>query len=277
MEFWESYQKLPLLVSPTAFQVGFFDISWYAIMYFLAFLTIYALLKFRKKKGELRSLSFDILDFLVCAMLGALIGGRLGYVFYDWGAFQENLWLAISPYNFETGFWTGIYGMSYHGGFVGALLASWLFSYWNRSDFWQLAEFVIPAVPLGYFFGRIGNFLNGELYGKIIESRWGMNFGDGFLRLPNQLLEAFFEGLLIFTVLWLLRNNSRFRGWLLPIYIISYAVIRFLLDFLREPDGLYAPLGGLIAWSQIFSLWMLILGLLIYSWKKYRKNVIISK
>jgi phosphatidylglycerol:prolipoprotein diacylglycerol transferase len=270
MDFWEIYQNLPLSTQPTAFQVGFFGISWYALMYLMAFVTVYSLLRLRIKKGESKTYglnNFDILDFLLYAISGVLIGGRLGYALYDLESFWNDPLLIISPYDFKAGIWTGIYGMSYHGGFVGTLIASYLFSRRKGLNFWALGDFVVPTVPLGYFFGRIGNFLNGELYGRMTGSRWGMNFGDGFLRIPNQLLEAIFEGILVFIILWSIRNRSWAKGSLLPVYICLYAMIRFSLDFLREPDGIYGQLGGALAWSQIFSLAMLVFGAGLFYWK----------
>ncbi|HBR71692.1 MAG TPA: prolipoprotein diacylglyceryl transferase, partial [Candidatus Moranbacteria bacterium] len=143
---------------------------------------------------------------------GALIGGRLGYVlFYSFPYYLNNpleIFFPIKITDYGLLF-TGYYGLSYFGGLVGAVLAGYFFSRKRRINFWQLADFVALAIPMGYFFGRIGNFLNGELYGRPTNMFWGMNFGDGLLRHPSQLYEAFFEGLVLFGIIFLVRRLVR--------------------------------------------------------------------
>lgn len=193
--------------------------------------------------------------------MGLLIGARLGYVFfYDPDYFLKNPLAVVYPFNPENGEFSGIFGMSYHGGLIGVVLTSWIYTRLQGVSFLKLANFIAPAVPAGYFFGRIGNFLNGELFGKITESPWGMHFGsDKFLRYPNQLCEAFFEGIILFVLLWRLRNHSKFKDKMLFSYLLGYGIFRFLLDFGRE--GPEKSLLGFLEISQLLSFGMAIIGL----------------
>ena len=207
------YQHIPENINPAAFSIHSFSVRWYAISYLAGFLAIYSLLKWRVRKGEgiskLKLKDYEwrdiILDLLFYSFIGLLLGARLGYaVFYDFKYFLNNPFAIVSPFD-EAGNLVGIYGMSYFGGLIGVVFSGWLYSRKKKINFWQLADFVIPAVPAGYFFGRIGNFLNGELYGRATDAAWGMYFNVGNadlrslqLRHPSQLYEAFFEGLVLF-------------------------------------------------------------------------------
>jgi phosphatidylglycerol---prolipoprotein diacylglyceryl transferase len=238
------YQHLPEFINPIAFSIGNFNIRWYSLMYLAAFVIVYSLLIYRVKKDK--EINFQsnikklILDFLLYSFVGLIIGGRLGYVlFYNLTYFIHNPLAIISPFDLNGNF-IGIFGMSYFGGMIGIIITSVIFCKRKKINFWHWADFVVPAIPAGYFFGRMGNFLNGELYGKITDKLWGMYFnGELFLRHPTQLYEAFLEGLLLFLILWLLRNKSKFPGYLLIIYLFGYGIIRFFVEFLREPGGSY--------------------------------------
>ncbi len=235
-----------------------------------------------------------ILDFLLVAFFAALIGGRIGYVFlYDFSYFWAHPLAMVWP--FENGNFVGFYGMSYHGGLVGVLLGSWIFLRVKKisatsgsqpwadqplagattigGNFWKWADFVIPAVPLGYFFGRVGNFLNGELYGRITVSPLGMHFTNNqtALRHPSQIYEAVLEGLLLFAVLWKLRNRKLPEGWLLAIYLIGYGVLRIIGEQFREPDPQIGLIFNFCTWGQILSLIMILAGFSVLLLKKSKK------
>lgn len=246
-------------------------------MYFLAFVTIYLLLLWRMKKGEnfLEINRRNLLDFMLFSILGVIIGGRMGYVLYDFEYFWNNPLLIFSPYDFSQDVWIGIYGMSFHGGLLGVLLATLIFARKNKVNFWELADFAIPAIPAGYFFGRIGNFLNLELFGKKTNLFWGINFGDGILRHPTQIYEALSEGLILFLFLWFFRNSSKFKNKFIFIYLVGYAFFRVLIDFLREPDGIYGYVG-FFSVSQFFTLVMLAIGIGGIILKNYCKDDRIS-
>jgi phosphatidylglycerol---prolipoprotein diacylglyceryl transferase len=286
--FWQIYQGLPLRINPMAVNLGFFQISWYSLMYLIGFAVVYKLLVWRIKKGEGNWSKENIQEFLMYAFLGVVIGGRLGYVlFYNLPFYLAHPLAIISPFG-EQGEWTGIYGMSYHGGLLGVILATWFFSQKNKINFFSFVDFVIPAVPAGYFFGRLGNFWNGELFGRITQKSWGMYFpGETLLRHPSQLYEAFFEGLVLFLVLWLLRNGIKYKGKLLHapcsmlhvscfmLYILGYAFFRFGIEFFRQPDEQIGFFFGFLTLGQIFSLVMAGLALIFicfFNKKKTKKQ-----
>ncbi|MDQ1283904.1 MAG: Phosphatidylglycerol--prolipoprotein diacylglyceryl transferase [Patescibacteria group bacterium] len=298
--FSNFYQRIPEHLNPN-FSVGFFSVSWYAVMYLVGFGVVYALLRYRIRKGEyvnspnspnylifnkipnskyqisnkIQNSKFKIqnktqedalISFLVYSFFGLLIGARLGYViFYDLAYFINNPFAIISPFD-GAGNFVGIYGMSYHGGLLGVFLVSIIFLRRYKIDFWQWADFVVPAIPAGYFFGRIGNFLNGELYGRITQKPWGMYFSDEngdvfpYLRHPSQLYEAFLEGVVLFAILWTLRNKKFFEGKLLGVYFIGYALARFAVEFFREPDEQIGFVFSVFTMGQVLSLAMVIFG-----------------
>jgi len=274
-------------------------------MYLVAFIVVYLLLLYRLKKKEAPYSKNSIFDLLLYLFAGVLIGGRLGYVFfYNFNYFWQHPLAIIFPFD-TGGNYIGISGMSYYGGVIGIILVSFFFARKQKLNFWQLADFVIPAIPAGYFFGRLGNFLNGELFGRVTEKPWGMYFADGLpgqglLRHPSQLYEAFFEGLVLFVIFWMLRNKSqngchpeldsgskaslqlpqgiRFRiksgmtveGSLLLAYLFLYGSFRFFIEFFRQPDiqiGLFfnPPVGGLTL-GQIFSVIAMLATLSVYGY-----------
>lgn len=281
MDLLNLYQNLPLFINPIAFKVGFFSLTWYSIMYLVSFLTIYFLLKWRlkndyKKCPDFLSISQNLEALFIYVILGIIVGARLGFVlFYDFSYFSQNPWQIISPFDL-TGNFVGIYGLSYHGGLLGAILAGWLFIKKYKISFWQLADFAIPAIPAGYFFGRIGNFLNGELYGRATEKFWGMHFPNVnalfMLRHPSQLYEAFFEGIVLFLFLWIWRNNKKLAGKFLPLYLSGYGFFRFFIEFWRQPDPQVGLIFNWLTIGQIFSLIMAGAAILILCYNKIYKK-----
>jgi len=273
---FESYQHIPYLIDPTIFKFGIFSLGWYSLMYIVAFLVVYALLMYRLKRGEWdRREKYDgemISDFLLAVFIGLLIGGRIGYVlFYNFQYYAANPMAIISPFDSVTGELVGIYGMSFHGGLLGGLLAAFIFIRKKKLDFWKFSDFIIPAVPLGYFFGRIGNFLNGELWGRATTKAWGMYFpGDteGLLRHPSQIYEALSEGLILFLVLWLLRNNEKAKGKLFGIYLAGYGIMRIVSEFFRDPDPQIGYVFGYFTLGQLLSVPMIVLGIIMVFKKK---------
>ena len=283
MIFFDFYQNLQLYINPIAFQIGSFFIGWYSLMYLLAFLVIYLLLRWRIKKDSIElKFSIEKLEsFMLYAIFGAIIGGRIGYViFYNPGYFLSHPLEIISPIDAERNF-VGIYGMSYHGGLLGVIFSTFIFVWKNKLNFWKLADLVIPTISAGYFFGRIGNFLNGELYGKLTQSQWGVYFYNPMalaweLRIPSQLIEAIFEGLILFFVLWSLRNRIWMKGKFLEAYLFGYGIFRFGIEFIREPDhqiGYVAKIGEIsLTLGQIYSLIMIVLAITIYLYKNLSKR-----
>ena len=269
------YQHLPFHLNPTAFSLGFLRVDWYSLAYIIGFFVVYFLLKYRIKKGE-NNFNFkvtNLLDLLFYLFVGLLLGGRLGYVFfYNFSYYLKNPMAIISPFDPVTHNFVGIYGMSYHGGLIGVLLLAWFFTRKNKINFYKLANFVAPAVPAGYFFGRLGNFFNGELYGRITTEPWGMYFPtdpSGALRHPSQIYEAILEGMLVFVILWTVRNKEKFQDKTLGIYLVSYAFFRIIIEFFREPDPQIGYILGFLTLGQILCFIMALLGvgLIVYSKK----------
>lgn len=254
-------------INPVALSCGPFDIRWYSLMYIAAAATIYLLSLWRinndpidRFSGMTRRRAGDLVaELLFFSFLGAVLGGRIGYaVFYEPDFFIRNPLALINP--FERGNFVGLYGMSFHGGLIGAILFAYFFSRKKRLDFSGLADFLVPVAALGYFWGRIGNFLNGEILGKPSENFFSIVLpGDpsGIPRYPVQLFEAFGEGIIIFLILWPVRNRKVFRGKFLGLYLILYGVIRFFLEFFRQPENM--AFWGLTT-GQILCLGMVLVG-----------------
>ena len=156
--------------------------------------------------------------------------------------------------------------MSFHGGLSCVILFAWLYCRKAHLRFWDMADLFLPAIPLGYTFGRIGNFINGELYGRVTTLPIGMVFPsapDGRLRHPSQLYEAFFEGIFLFAVLWSLRGTSRVRGAMLAYFLIGYGSVRFLIEFVRQPDAHLGAVLLFMSMGQVLCLLMILAGLLL--------------
>lgn len=233
------YQNLPLVINPIAFKIGFLPIRWYSLCYLAAVATIIWLLKSNNPQkdpaAKLLSDNQNILDFIIFVFGGALIGARLGYfLFFDF------FFLLHSPVSFfwpfsANGDFEGIFGMSFHGGLIGALLGGFLFSKKTNLSFLKLSNLVVQYFPLGYFWGRMGNFFNKELFGKTTSLPIGMRFEPhGPLRHPTQIYEALTEGLLIYFILKKVAHHSKIKNRLLFVFLFFYGLIRFFIEFLRE-------------------------------------------
>jgi phosphatidylglycerol---prolipoprotein diacylglyceryl transferase len=239
--FW--WQHLPSQMNPVIFNLPGVPIRWYGMMYIIAFSIVYLLSRYRIATEKL---PFDKTfpgDALTWAMAGVLLGGRIGYViFYGFQDFLSNPLGSILPIATGNGTcrFSGISGMSYHGAVIGVVIAMALFTRRSGKGFFETIDLFIPAVPLGYTFGRLGNFINGELYGRVTTSAIGMYFptapGTG-LRYPSQLFEAFFEGVVLFVLLWSIRKKSPWVGFLSGLYLVGYGFVRFFIEFFREPDA----------------------------------------
>ena len=247
-------------IDPVIFDLGFIKIYWYGVMYLLAFITAYVLAKFRIKNNSFFT-NKEVDDLIFYGALGAVVGGRFGYlIFYSLPSFIDNPLIFLS---FQNG------GMSFHGGFIGVLLATILFNRKTGKTFFQTTDFIAPLVPLGLFFGRIGNYINGELWGKVTSSNWGMyspNYlGEWAYRYPTQLFEAFLEGLVLFAILWLFTNKSRALMAPSALFLIFYGLFRFIIEFIRMPDIQLGYLAfGWLTMGQLLSLPMVIIGIFLF-------------
>lgn len=240
-ELVNTWQQLPYHVSPYLIEFNGFGIRYYSLMYVLAFVTVYLLLRYRLKTESFQITKEHIDDFVVWAAVGVLLGGRLGYVlFYNFSYFLNHPLEILLPFSFSNGIqFTGISGMSYHGGLIGVVVAVVLFCKKNNITIMAFGDLFSPAAPLGYTFGRLGNFFNGELYGRATQVSWGMFFPSDpshTLRHPSQLYEALFEGVALFCILWMIRRKKWCRSRLFPLYLAGYGTVRFFIEFVRMPD-----------------------------------------
>ena len=268
--FWSWWQQLPQHMDPVIFEIGGFKLQYYGLMYLLAFGTTYALAAYRLKRENRWSLSREHLQGLTTAMvIGLIIGARLGYVvFYNPGYYLQHPLEIILPVSFHGGLhFTGISGMSYHGGLIGTILGAWWYIRRNDLRFREMADLMIPCIPMAYTFGRLGNFINGELWGRATTVPWGMYFpaGGPVLRHPSQLYEALGEGVLLFLILWPLRSKVSTPGAMLAIYLIGYGAIRLIIEFFRQPDEhLGLVLAGL-SMGQLLCMAMIMAGAMVYA------------
>lgn len=274
MTWWN---ELPFHMNPNLIEIGSFQLRWYGIMYIVAFAIAYGLMRYRTRKEGFAYTPELIQDFMVWAILGVMIGGRLGYVlFYDLRYFAAHPLKIFLPVDFSDGIrFTGLSGMSYHGGAIGVLAASIAFCRKRGLPFWSFSDFVAPTVPLGYTFGRIGNFINGELYGRVTTVSWGMVFPldpERRLRHPSQLYEAFFEGVFLFILLWSIRRKSLPNGALLAVYLMGYGTVRFFIEFFRQPDPHLMLVLGPFSMGQVLCFVMILIGMFLLGYR-YRKRL----
>ena len=266
------YVNFPSWIHPQIFPgVKFLGLlRWYGLMYVFAFTTAYFILKKVAKEGALDTPTYkitedDLFSFIATGIVFLLIGARLGStLIYSPGAgYWKRPWLIFWP--FYEGHFTGFAGMSYHGGFVGGLLGMIFWCKKHKQPMAKWIDAMVCAIPLGYTFGRIGNFMNGELFGRITTMPWGIVFPSAetfssslpwvqefaakigmdisnirmvnFPRHPSQLYEAFFEGIVLWTAIWLCRKHKKFDGMLSCMYTGGYGLVRFFIEYFREPDA----------------------------------------
>jgi len=252
-------------IDPVAFSIGPLAVHWYGLAYVAGILIGWLLARDLLKRphlwpnGQAPATLQQVDDFVLWVAIGVVAGGRLGYIFfYDFASVAANPLRAIEV-------WNG--GMSFHGGFVGATLAMVFFARKHQIRLWSLFDLVASVVPLGLFFGRIANFINGELWGRPADVPWAMAFPTGgpFPRHPSQLYEAVLEGLVLLIVLQLLaRAFSALRtpGRITGIFVAGYAAARIFVEFYREPDVQIGYLaGGWLTMGMVLSLPMLLVGL----------------
>ncbi|MBP5443779.1 MAG: prolipoprotein diacylglyceryl transferase [Treponema sp.] len=247
-------------------------IRWYGLMYIFAFATAFLVLKKQFKNGELdtpekKTTEDDVFSFIAWGIVGLILGARIfSTLVYDTsGLYWKKPWLIFWPFDPKTKQFTGLAGMSYHGGFIGGLIAMLIWCRVHKKPIWKWIDAMGVAIPLGFTFGRIGNFMNGELYGRITTMPWGMIFPNSEMysssldwvqeimmkigmdvsgadplvylpRHPSQLYEALFEGVVLWVILWNLRKKKPFDGFIASCYTIGYGLFRFVIEYFREPD-----------------------------------------
>ncbi|GAB4355089.1 MAG: prolipoprotein diacylglyceryl transferase [Methylohalobius crimeensis] len=250
-------------IDPVAIQIGPLKVHWYGLMYVIGFLGAWFLARWRAQRHDWQNEAID--DLIFYGALGVVLGGRIGYMlFYNFPVLLQDPWSFFRV-------WEG--GMSFHGGLLGVLAAMGWFAHKHRRSFFEVTDFLAPLVPVGLFFGRLGNFINGELWGKVTDLPWGMVFPTGgpLPRHPSQLYEAILEGLVLFTVLWIYSAKPRPKMAVSGLFLLLYGAFRFLVEFIREPDAHIGYLAfGWLTMGQLLSTPMILTGLLLLAFA-YRR------
>ncbi|MFW5711649.1 MAG: prolipoprotein diacylglyceryl transferase [bacterium] len=259
-----AYLQYPDWISPVI--IPGLPFHWYGLMYLIAFGVTYVLFRYQVKQEKIELSEDDSINIFFWTILGLLIGARiLATIVYDpTGYYLEKPWRIFWPFD-ENMNLVGLQGMSYHGGLIGAVIGGFTYCRLKKIDFLQVTDLVVAGIPLGYTFGRLGNFINGELWGRVttnpigmifpyapaystrhewvrrIADKVGISYESGEMiqlpRHPSQLYEAFFEGIVLWLLIWfLVRPRKKFSGQILGIYLIGYGVVRFIIEYLREPD-----------------------------------------
>jgi len=255
-------------IDPVLIKLGPFHVGWYGLMYVFGFIASYLLVRYQMEKKAF-GISQEVLDNLfVYLMLGLISGGRLGYVlFYDLPIYLNN------PLEIFA-IWHG--GMSFHGGLLGVLIVGIIFCWGHKRSFWKIADLFIVTAPIGLGLGRIGNFINGELYGRVTSIPWGMIFPKGgpLPRHPSQLYESALEGGVLFIILWFLKDKKLPSGGLLAVFLFAYGIFRFFVEFFREPDQQLGFILGPLTMGQLLSALMIISGIILFFYvRRKEKNL----
>ncbi len=252
-------------INPTLLHIGPFEIRYYGIIFVLGFVIAYFMLNYLAKERNLKLTKNDIADFLFYIIIGGVLGSRLAIVLIAYPKYYFSNPLEIIAV------WHG--GLSFHGGLIGAVIAGLIFCKKRKINFYDLADITVIPLALGLCFGRIANFLNSELYGKITNMSWGVNFnnevvdGKPIFRHPSQLYESF-KNLVIFFVLWFLRNKKFPRGFLFWLFITMYGLLRTLIEFFRYSSDAIGPINP----GQIWSFPMFVIGLIMLIKLKKKKK-----
>lgn len=252
---------------PVIVSIGPLSLQWYGMMYVFGAVAGWLLGRYRAAKEWTKLNTTQMDDLITWAIIGVVLGGRLGYcLFYNFEFYYHRPYKILAV-------WEG--GMSFHGGLIGVLVACWLFGRFNKLSFAEVGDFISPLVPPGLFFGRLGNFINGELWGRPTDLPIGMVFpaADKLPRHPSQLYEAGLEGLLLFIIVWWYSSKPRPTGTVGALFLLGYGVFRFLVEFAREPDW---HLGFValdwMSMGQILCLPMIIFGAGYMAWAFGRRG-----
>jgi len=245
-------------INPEIVRIGPFAFRWYGVMYLIGFAASYLLVKYQVKKKNIAVGMKEMDSLYSFLILGLMIGARLGYIlFYQFANLSDML---ANPLEIIA-VWHG--GMSFHGGLAGCAAAGWWFSRKKGMSLAAIGDCVIVTAPIGLGLGRIGNFLNGELFGRHSDLPWAMVFPNGgpLPRHPSQLYEALLEGVVLFIILWSIRKKDLANGTMVALFLILYGFFRFILEFAREPDAQLGNIIGFLTMGQILSSLMLASGI----------------
>ncbi len=251
-------------IDPVIFSLGPLHVRWYGLMYVLGFSAAYYLVnrQIRTRKLERWASHFENLNFVL--ILGLIIGARLGYaLFYNFPYYREHPAEIIAV-------WQG--GMSFHGALLGTIAGGIIYCLKNRLDFWQGADLYVVTIPIGLGFGRLGNFINGELFGRVSDVPWAMVFpyGGPQPRHPSQLYECFLEGIVLFVLLWFIKDKKMPTGYLLAFFLILYGLFRSFVELFREPDSQLGFVLAQLTMGQLLSGCMILAGAAIIAFRRKR-------
>ena len=241
-------------IDPVFLSIGPLQFRWYGLMYVLAFISTYFILRSEIRRKQLPLTIDDVADLVFYGAMGVVLGGRVWYIlFYNPGFYLANPLRVFAV-------WEG--GMSFHGGFLGVIMAFLLYARKKRISFWTLIDMAALCAPVGLGLGRIGNFINGELYGRQTDLPWGMVFPGGgeIPRHPSQLYEAFLEGILLFLIVCFATRRSTSTGMAGWTFVAGYGLFRFIVEFFRQPDAQLGAFLGFFSMGQLQSLPMFLLG-----------------
>lgn len=253
-------------INPIAFHIGPLAVHWYGLMYAVGFLGGWGLALMRARKPGSGWTKDEVSDLVFYAALGVIVGGRTGYMlFYDLPNFLAHPWII-----FET--WKG--GMAFHGGLLGVLIAVWLYSRKTKKPYMAIVDFIAPIVPIGLAAGRIGNFINGELWGRVTNVPWGMVYPNAgpLPRHPSELYEFLLEGIVLFTILWWYSAKPRPRMAVSGLFALCYGSFRIIGECFREPDPQLGFIAfGWLTMGQLLSIPLVIIGIILVT-MAYRKK-----
>lgn len=239
-------------IDPVIFSIWKLKIRWYGLMYVIGFLLAWWLARRRCQRSDSPVRPAEVDDLIFYAMLGVIVGGRVGYcLVYGWDELTSD---PLYLFKITDG------GMSFHGGLVGVMTAMWLYGRSIGKTIWQILDFVAPLVPLGLGFGRIGNFINGELWGKPTDVAWGVIYKGQTLH-ASQLYEAILEGFVLFAILWWYSSRPRPHTAVSAMFLMFYGIFRFFIEFYRVPDAHLGHLAlGWVTMGQVLSAPMILVG-----------------
>ena len=253
--------------NPVALKIGPLSVRWYGLMYLVGFGIAYALGRVRIAKAATRVTVAALDDLLFFCVLGVVLGGRLGYVLF----YKPGYYLSHPLEIFFV--WQG--GMSFHGGFLGVFAALAYVARKHRLGVLEMTDFFTPLAPLALAAGRLGNFINGELYGRVTDVPWGMVFpreAGPLPRHPSQLYQFGMEGVALFVILWLYSAKPRPMGAVSAAFLVGYGVFRFIAEYFREPDDFLGLLALNLSMGQWLSLPMIVAGLGLFAWAWHRRK-----